>query len=163
MLHIIVCIVALGTFSCGTSANLQPSISAIHSSLSDCLAKAGVEGLTSASSSWAAIIAPYNLRLRYKPAAVALPTTPKQVSATLKCAKVCGVKVQARGGGHSYGSMGIGGKDGSLVIDMNRFNKVLVDKETNIAKVGSGVRLGNMALALYQQGRRALPHGVCAG
>lgn len=33
--------------------------------------------------------------------------------------------------------------------------------DTYIAKVGAGVRLGNMAEALFAQGQRALPHGVC--
>ena len=42
-----------------------------------------------------------------------------------------------------------------------RFNESVVDKETQIAKVGSGVRLGNMALAVYGQGERTLPHGTC--
>lgn len=32
-----------------------------------------------------------------------------------------------------------------------------------IANVGAGVRIGNMALALYKQGKRALPHGTCPG
>ena len=29
--------------------------------------------------------------------------------------------------------------------------------------MGSGVRLGNLALAIYNQGQRALPHGSCPG
>jgi len=32
---------------------------------------------------------------------------------------------------------------------------------TGIAAVGGGTRLGNMALGLYSQGQRALPHGTC--
>jgi FAD/FMN-containing dehydrogenase len=32
-----------------------------------------------------------------------------------------------------------------------------------VAKVGSGSRLGNMAIAIYNQGQRALPHGTCPG
>jgi len=165
ILYTLVYLITLGAFSWGGASNLQQPILPIQDnrSVPDCLVKAGVEALTSASSSWAATISPYNFRLHYEPLAVALPTTPEQVSATLKCAKVYGVKVQARGGGHSYGAMSLGGKNGSLVIDMNRFNEIVVDKKTNIAKVGSGVRLGNMALALYEQGGRALPHGICSG
>ena len=165
--YVFVCLSALGTLSCGNPTKLQSSVilarQPTNGSISDCLVKAGVNGLTSASSSWGAEISPYNLRLPYGPAAVALPTTPAQVAAALKCAKAFSLKVQARGGGHSYASMSLGGKDGSLVIDMNGFNKIVVDQGTYIAQVGSGVRLGNMALAIYQQGGRALPHGTCAG
>jgi FAD/FMN-containing dehydrogenase len=32
-----------------------------------------------------------------------------------------------------------------------------------VATVGAGVRLGNLALEVFAQGRRALPHGVCPG
>ena len=34
---------------------------------------------------------------------------------------------------------------------------------TGIATVGGGVRLGNLALGIYEQGQRALPHGTCPG
>lgn len=40
---------------------------------------------------------------------------------------------------------------------------MLTKKATFIAKIGSGQRLGNIALALYSQGERALPHGTCPG
>ena len=114
-------------------------------------------------SSWTTVIAPFNLRVPFQPAALVLPKTPTEVSSSLQCAKLYGVKVQPRGGGHSYASFGLGGKDGSLVIDMNRFNSIEVDPVTQIAKVGSGVRLGNLANALYKNGGRALPHGTCPG
>ena len=35
--------------------------------------------------------------------------------------------------------------------------------DDGIASVGAGVRLGNLALEIYAQGKRALPHGVCPG
>lgn len=38
----------------------------------------------------------------------------------------------------------------------------LIQPENNIARVGAGVRLGNLALTLHQN-HRALPHGVCPG
>lgn len=34
---------------------------------------------------------------------------------------------------------------------------------TGIAAVGGGVRLGNLAVAIYNQSQRALPHGSCPG
>jgi hypothetical protein len=32
-----------------------------------------------------------------------------------------------------------------------------------VAKIGAGQRLGNVAIALFDQGKRALPHGTCPG
>lgn len=59
-------------------------------------------------------------------------------------------------------SFSLGGQDGSMVIDLQAFNSISVG-QSGVAQVGSGVRLGNMALGLYDQGKRALPHGVCPG
>lgn len=41
-------------------------------------------------------------------------------------------------------------------------NSIAVDAN-GVAAVGSGVRLGNLALGLYNQGKRALPFGTCPG
>ena len=104
----------------------------------------------------------FNIRLQYKPAAVALPATPDDVSAAVICAKDNGVKVQAKGGGHSYTSYSSGGQNGSLVLSMEKFGNVTLDSNY-VAAVGAGQRLGNMALAIYNQSHRALPHGSCPG
>lgn len=71
------------------------------------------------------------------------------------------MKVNAKSGGHNFASHGLGGEDGHLVLDMQGFDDVKVDSKTGLAKVGSGVRLGNMAIELDKQGKRAIPHGVC--
>lgn len=85
----------------------------------------------------------------------------------------------ARSGGHSYGAYGLGGQDGSLMVDLGSFQTISLDKSTNIATVGAGVRLGNMASKLFSLGGRAyfsllsfyqstsqltplrVPHGTC--
>jgi len=72
-------------------------------------------------------IAAYNQRIQPKPIALVKPTSPQQVSSALKCAKQAGVATSARSGGHSYGSYGLGGTDGSLVIDLVNFKKLEVD------------------------------------
>ncbi len=97
------------------------------------------------------------------PAAITLPNTSQQVSDSVTCAAAAGVKVQAKSGGHSYASFSSGGHDGSLIVDLEEFNSISVDSSTFVAAVGGGVRLGNMALAIYAQGQRALPHGTCPG
>ncbi|KAH6632630.1 hypothetical protein F5144DRAFT_534331 [Chaetomium tenue] len=107
----------------------------------------------------------HNLRLPIKPAAIVLPKDSNQVSAAVICAGRSGVKVQAKSGGprtDSYGSYSSGGIDGQVMIDLRNFNKTVLSTDgTNIAKVGGGVRLGPMASAVYEQGNRAISHGIC--
>ena len=110
-----------------------------------------------------ALAKPYNLRLAYTPAVIVVPTTTKHVSDAVVCASQNGVKVQAKGGGHSYASYSSGGQNGSMVIDLENFHDISVDAK-GIAKVGGGVRLGNLALGIYNNDlKRALPHGTCPG
>ena len=49
-----------------------------------------------------------------------------------------------------------------MVIDLSGFQEITVDAEGK-ARIGAGVRLGDMALGLYNQSKRALPHGTCPG
>ena len=46
------------------------------------------------------------------------------------------------------------------MVDMLNFMTVAVDSSTEKAIIGPGNRLGNVALALNDEGR-ALPHGTC--
>jgi hypothetical protein len=96
--------------------------------LEDCLRGKSVPSILNSSSDWGNITAPFNLRLQYTPLAVTLPTTPQHVSDSVTCAAVAGVKVQSRSGGHSYGSYSLGGRNGSLVVDLQQFNSISVDE-----------------------------------
>jgi len=49
-----------------------------------------------------------------------------------------------------------------MVIDLESFQDINVDSN-GVATVGAGVRLGNLALGIYNQAKRALPHGTCPG
>ncbi|KAF6741334.1 glucooligosaccharide oxidase [Ephemerocybe angulata] len=104
---------------------------------------------------------PYNFRYAYKPAVITYPTTIDQVSLIVKVAKADGYNVVARSGGHSYVANGLGGKDGSIVIDMQNFKTITYDSSTQTAVIGVGNRLGNIITTLGNRGR-ALPHGTCA-
>lgn len=57
-----------------------------------------------------------------------------------------------KGGGHSYGAFAL---VGALIIDMVEFQDVEWDSATDIATVGAGIRLGNMASKLFELGERA--------
>ncbi|KAA8564783.1 hypothetical protein MFRU_008g03760 [Monilinia fructicola] len=131
--------------------------------LQKCLQAHSVPYSNSTSPNWANLTTPFNLRLPYTPTAVTLPKTPEEVGHSVTCAAKAGLKVQPRGGGHSYASYSIGGHNGSVVVDMSGFDDIVVDQETFVAKIGAGQRLGNVALGIHAQGGRALPHGTCAG
>ncbi|TFK37512.1 glucooligosaccharide oxidase [Crucibulum laeve] len=100
----------------------------------------------------------YNLRFEFKPAVVAYPSSPQQVSDIVNTGAKYQYRVVARSGGHSYIANGLGGKDGVVVIDMSRFTHISVDSAT--AVIESGNRLGDIALALSTK-NRGMPHGVC--
>ncbi|POS85755.1 hypothetical protein EPUL_003047 [Erysiphe pulchra] len=126
-----------------------------------CLDQNGVSQVNQNSPDWATLSSPYNLRLHYTPTVITMPKVSSEVSASIRCATKFQLKVQAKGGGHSYGSFSSGGKDGSLIISMENFSDIKVNQTTFIAKIGTGQRLGNVAQALYNQGKRAMPHGTC--
>jgi FAD/FMN-containing dehydrogenase len=134
-----------------------------HADLVQCLTACKVPQFLPSTSNFTYWIQPFNMRLQYTPVALAVPSTVPQVQAAVACASKLGISVNPRSGGHNYASHDIGGEDGHFVIDLKMFQNVTVDPTTQIASVGPGIRLGNMALALYAQGKRAISHGVCPG
>lgn len=119
-------LLALAFTSISDSLPNDPPMSA-HSMLKDCLAAKAVPTVLNSSPNWTTLAAPYNLRLQPTPLAITIPNTPKQVSDAVTCAAAAGFKVQARSGGHSYGSYSLGGKNGSLVVDLQNFNSIFLD------------------------------------
>lgn len=112
------------------------------------------------SDGWAALIEPYNTRLPFTPAVVVLPITNQHVQDAVVCAAQTGLKVQAKSGGHSYASYGLGGKNGAMSINLESLQTIQLDKASGIATVGGGVRLGNLADGIWNQGQAALSHGT---
>jgi hypothetical protein len=113
----------------GSSTDFQHHFQ--HQSLQDCLLSHGVPTSLNSSSDWTQLTTAYNLRLQYTPAAVTIPTTPQHVADSVTCAGRAGLKVQARSGGHSYGSYSLGGKNGSLTVDLQKFNTIVLDTGTS--------------------------------
>lgn len=134
-----------------------------QTSLLDCLKASNVSQVSTSDSKWDKVIKPFNLRLAFTPIAVAVPSTTAQVQAAVACGASSGVNITGRSGGHSYASHGLGGEDGHLMIDMKLFNNVTVQNSTGIATIGVGGRLGNIALALFNNAARAFSHGTCPG
>ncbi|KAF2204350.1 FAD-binding domain-containing protein [Delitschia confertaspora ATCC 74209] len=151
-------LLALAFFSLASGT---PSVASVY----DCTKAKGVPIVKPGDSSFAELAEPFNLRLRYTPKVIVLPTTAQHISDAIICAgeEDGKIKIQARGGGHSYASFSSGGQDGSMIINLQNFQDIKLDKETNLVRVGGGVRLGNLAQGIYDQGKRALPHGTCPG
>jgi hypothetical protein len=143
-----------------TSATPSPSSS---SSAVQCLNLRDVPYKMTSDVGYADLVQPYNLRLPYRPAVVVLPITDQHVQDAVVCAAQSGLKVQAKSGGHSYASFSSGGKDGAMVIDLQTFQTVQLDPSSGIATVGGGVRLGNLANGIWNQGKAAVSHGTCPG
>lgn len=125
-LYFVVYVTLLSYVSASASVGVNRSVNT-YQSVQACLTSRGVPTSFKSSSDWTALTTPFNLRLEYSPAAVTLPNTPQQVSDSVLCAEAAGVKVQARSGGHSYGSFSLGGKNGSLVVDLQNFNAISLD------------------------------------
>ena len=159
------CQTRYGTCNGPTTTTTKPPTPSTtpSSTLADCLAAKKVPVRFAAAADFSALSKPYNLRLPYTPAVVVVPTTTTHVSDSVGCAGKSKVKVQAKSGGHSYASYSSGGRDGAMVIDLQGFQSITLDAATQVVKVGGGVRLGNLARAIYDQGKRALPHGTCPG
>ncbi|KAK5166029.1 uncharacterized protein LTR77_008290 [Saxophila tyrrhenica] len=94
------------------------------------------------------------------PLVIVTPQSSEQIAAIVRLASRGGYKVQAKGGGHSYANHGLGGQDGSVIIDMRSFQHFSIDISDWTARIGAGCLLGEMAQMLYDEGR-AMPHGTC--
>lgn len=58
----------------------------------------------------------YNRVFSYEPAAICLPENDDDVVNAIKSARDLALKIQPKGGGHSYAAYSSGGQDGSLII-----------------------------------------------
>ncbi|KAJ1303325.1 hypothetical protein OPQ81_011521 [Rhizoctonia solani] len=140
----------------------SPVVLASTDELLACLSRApNLTVILSNSSSYDADRLSFNRRFDYRPAAIVYSTTVQDVQAAVQCGASSGSPVVARSGGHSYAAYGIGGQDASLVIDLSRMSSLSLNKVTGEATAQTGLRLGPLAQGLWDQGRRALPHGTC--
>lgn len=63
-----------------------------------------------------------NLNIPVQPAAITYPSTADEVAGVVRCAAQAGYKVQAKGGGHSYGNFGM-----ERCVDITSQRKNLAD------------------------------------
>lgn len=117
--------------------------------------------ISTQSPTWTTDATAFNLRVPVTPSLLIYARTVKHVQDAVNCGVAVGLKVSARSGGHSYTSLGLGGENGHLVVDLTHMSSISVDANTKIATVGAGARLGDVARELFDNGTRAVPHGSC--
>ncbi|KAF9920112.1 hypothetical protein FBU30_010113 [Linnemannia zychae] len=104
----------------------------------------------------------YARNFDFAPVAIYHPATNNDAAAAIQCAAAYHIAVAPRSGGHSYEGYSAGGRNGSLVIDLNLFQQFSVDTNTNIATIGAGTRLGPLYTRLWKAGEYLIPAGTCA-
>lgn len=145
-----------------TSTSTSGLAASTSNTLQDCLGIKNVPVSFTNSASFSALAQLYNLRLAYTPAVIVLPTITQHIIDAVLCATESSIKVQAKSGGHSYASFSSGGQIGAMVIDLESFQQITVGAG-GVAQIGGGVRLGDMALGIFNQSQRPLTHGTCPG
>lgn len=101
---------------------------------------------------------PFNAALGVrKPAAIARVAGTDDVRTCVRRVRGHGVRLAARGGGHSYA--GFSTPDNGVVVDLSALKGITV-KSNGTAVVGAGARLIDLYAALAAHGR-ALPAGSC--
>ncbi|KAG0141726.1 hypothetical protein CROQUDRAFT_51291 [Cronartium quercuum f. sp. fusiforme G11] len=136
-------------------------INADTASLRQAFSQLGIDAFFPGDSSYNKFAAAFNQRFTIIPAAIVFPNNTQDVSNSIGVAVKEKLPVSPRSGGHSYAAYGLGGTDGALVVDLSRLRNLSVDQTTGHAVVGSGNRLGDVAIGLNSQGGRAIPHGTC--
>ena len=137
-----------------------PFVATDSTALTSCLSSANLQPISFTSTNYTADSLAYNRRLSYNPVDIVFPKNDQDVASAVDCASQAGIKVAARSGGHSYAANGIGGENGSLVIDLRNLNGINVTASNQTAVFGTGIRIGDLALALFNGGNQAISHGV---
>ncbi|KAF7300268.1 Glucooligosaccharide oxidase [Mycena kentingensis (nom. inval.)] len=120
----------------------------------------GVTAIFAGDPLYANVSRAFNLRFTLEPVAVVFPNTVQDLSEIVKIGKENYLRVSARSGGHSYIANGLGGENGTLVVDLSNFKNITVDPTALTAVIDSGNRLGEIVVALDKYGL-AMPHGTC--
>lgn len=93
------------------------------------------------------------------PDAVVSPRSAEGVAAAIHFAAAHGLQVSPRGSGHHYEAAAL--RDGGLLLDLGGLDFIEIDGDARIARIGAGVRGGELSEWLAERGF-AFPVGHCA-
>ena len=92
------------------------------------------------------------------PDAVVSPRYAEEAAAAVRFAAERGLQVSPRGSGHHYEAAAL--RDGGLLLDLGGLDFIEIDAEARVARIGAGVRGGELSERLAEQGF-AFPVGHC--
>jgi hypothetical protein len=99
----------------------------------------------------------YNAMIDRRPALIARPASPDDVSKLVSFARERDLPLAIRGGGHN--GAGLGSVDDGLVIDLSLLKDIEVDPEARTVRVGGGCTWGEVDAATGEHGL-ATPSGI---
>lgn len=100
----------------------------------------------------------FNTRVSRFPAAIVICADTRDVQNAIRWARQEGIPLRARSGGHSYEAFST--VDDGLVVELGGLSEVVVDVRRGEARVGAGVRLGDLYRRLWEH-RLTLTAGTC--
>jgi FAD/FMN-containing dehydrogenase len=101
---------------------------------------------------------PWNVAVDQRPAAVAVPTTPDEVSAVVRAAAELGLRVAPQSSGHGAALATVASLNDAVLLRTTALTGVRIDPARQIARIGAGAIWDEVVTAAAQYGLAAL-HG----
>lgn len=92
----------------------------------------------------------FNAMFDRRPRLIAQATSPRDVAAAIRYARERGLTIAVRAGGHSVA--GFSAVDDGMVIDLRPLDRIQLDPEARVARVGAGVNWGELDRATQAHG-----------
>jgi FAD/FMN-containing dehydrogenase len=92
-----------------------------------------------------------------RPAVILRPRNADEVATAVRFGREHDLEIAVRAGGHS--ALGIGGRDGGLVVDLSAMRGVVADGDSRTARANGGALLGELDVAAQAHGL-VVPTGV---
>ncbi|XP_028958858.1 berberine bridge enzyme-like 21 [Malus domestica] len=97
-----------------------------------------------------------------KPLLIVTPLTESHVQASVLCAKLAGLQLKIRSGGHDYEGISYWSSQKFIVLDMFNLRSIKVDIKDNSVWAQSGTTLGELYYRIWEQSKvHAFPAGIC--
>ncbi|HET6672657.1 MAG TPA: FAD-binding oxidoreductase [Agromyces sp.] len=128
-----------------TDAAAHPALDALTSRFGDRLTFPG-------DPRWDAVRSPWNLAIDQHPAAVAAPADLDELQAVLAAARADGLQLAVQPSGHGAS----GTLDGTVLVRTAAFDRLEIDVGARVARIGAGIRMGDLLAALAGTGLVAM-------
>ncbi|XP_074267502.1 berberine bridge enzyme-like 4 [Silene latifolia] len=104
----------------------------------------------------------FNTSSTPKPLAIVTALDITHVQATVLCAKVNGLQIRIRSGGHDFEGMSYVSKDPFVILDMFNLRSISINLTNQTATVQAGATLGELYYSIAKSSNTlAFPAGIC--